>query len=213
MQISALTDLSWFSFSDCKGTLDWKLQSRWAHAGSSVTCCQVCQTNKQQITIPRQWLSKWLTPLSSEACFCNRWQHIKHQGGGGDKKGEKGSDGGREDRERGQRLEQRHKVGDKKRENGPEKLRGEGWERMKWDWERARKRIKSNSEGENPGEEHSTSRWRKKVWLTAGTDRNCGNSLGIVMERNEITNIQQVPEHMRIHTHTMDLQHQMFPQK
>ena len=86
--VRSATQFVCFSVSDPTGTLDWKLGSRWAHAGSFVTCCQVCQAKQQtHNTIPRQWLAKCLTPLSSDACFSNHWQHFKHQGGGGDKRG------------------------------------------------------------------------------------------------------------------------------
>ena len=43
------------------------------------------------------------------------------------------------------------------------------------------------------------SMYGKKIWPTAGTEKYCGNSLGIVMGKNEITNIQQV-QCAHIHT-------------
>lgn len=46
----------------------------------------VRQTNKQHITFPQQCLSKCLTPLSSDAGFCNHWQLIEHQGGWGNER-------------------------------------------------------------------------------------------------------------------------------
>lgn len=180
----------------------------------------VRQTNKQHITIPRQWLSKCLTPLSSDAGFCNHWQHIKHQGGGGDKRergewgreGERGGGGGDYKERYSTGTEKRQHIsenkskdsgrsvkgGGNKRENGPEKLRGDGCGRMNDTMGvRLGKRIKSNSEGENTDGQYNKSMQGKKAWLTADTDRYCGNSLGIVMERNEMDDITGAGAHVR----------------
>lgn len=102
------------------------------------------------------------------------------------------------------KIEAEAKGGYNKRGNGPEKPGGEERERTNETVAvrlGKRKRIKSNSEGEN--EERSTIKAHKERGfdrLTAGTDQYCGNSLSIVIGRDEITNIP----HEQMHTPKSD---------
>lgn len=116
--------LSYTSVKSSCRILYWELQSRWAHAGSFVTCCQVCQTKQTNspLRLHKSDYQCWSVLNTSQfRCMCLITEHIKHQGWG---------------RHRGRVLTREGEVIKGEQRRGWGKIRGEGVQVQKTNKER-----------------------------------------------------------------------------